>query len=123
MCLPLGERIHVPDIMLLRTVFPDIPIVHYMPTFPTSYDSWLREKLQISLFRRGMYLVNGFIAGSERMKRYLTQSFGIDDDSIFVGPIFYTSEYFAKKNLPPLSTTDHEPHLVCTGSTVQLVSW
>jgi len=107
----------IPDIIFLRSIYPNIPIIHHLPTFPTSQTSWLREKIEIILFKKTMRLVNGIIAASDKMKDFLINEYSLDEQSIMVCPIFYTSEYFAKKKLLPISNDDHEPHLICTGST------
>ena len=107
----------IPDIIFIRTVYPDLPIIHHLPTFPTSQISWLREKIEIFLFRKVVPLVNGFIAASNKMKEFLVNEYGLDERSVLLCPIYYTSEYYAKDRLLPLSGKDGEPHLVCTGST------
>ena len=107
----------IPDIMFLRTIYPNIPIVHYLPTFPTSQTSWLREEIEIFLFRKIVHHVNGFIAASKKMKEFLINKYKLDANSILVCPIFFTAEYFAKEKLLTLSESDGEPHLACTGST------
>jgi hypothetical protein len=106
----------IPDIIFLRTISSRIPIVHYLAAFPTSQTSWLREKIELFLFRKTIRYANGFIAASDKMKNFLMRQYDMDDNSILVCPIYYTSEHFATKRLSPLSDTDHEPHLVCTGS-------
>jgi hypothetical protein len=106
----------IPDIIFLRAVSPNIPIVHYLAAFPTSQTSWLREKIELYLFAMAVRHANGFIAGSDRMKNFLMDRYGLDAGSILVCPIFYTTEYFTKMKLAPLSDIDREPHLVCTGS-------
>lgn len=107
----------IPDIIFLRTISSEIPIVHYLPTFPTSQTSWLREKIEIFLFKKVVQLVNGFMAGSHKMREFLLNEYGLDPRAVIVYPIFFTSEYFAKEKLSTLSDSDGEPHLVCTGST------
>ena len=107
----------IPDIMFLRTIYPNIPLIHYLPTFPTAQTSWLREKIEIFLFRKIVHHVNGFITASKKMKEFLMNKYELDANSVLVCPIFFTTEYFAKEKLKKVSESDGEPHLACTGST------
>ena len=107
----------IPDIIFLRTIYPKLPIIHHLAAFPTSQTSWFREKIEIFLLEKAKNLIQGFIAASDKMKEYLVNEYSLDEQSILVCPIYYTTEYFAKERLLPLSENDHEPHLVCTGST------
>lgn len=107
----------IPDITLLR-VFDDCkPVIHYLPTFPTSQMSWLREWIELLVFQRGRKLFQGFVVGSDAMKTFLSEKMGVNPAAIYVGPLYYTSEYFAKRRLPLLSDVDGEPHLAFTGTT------
>jgi len=107
----------IPDIIFLRTIYPELPIIHHLATFPTSQTSWFREKIEIFLLGKAKHLVQGFVAASNKMKELLVKEYGLREQSILVCPIYYTSEYFAKERLSLLSDKDHESHLVCTGST------
>ena len=93
----------IPDIMFLRTIYPNIPLIHYLPTFPTAQTSWLREKIEIFLFRKIVHHVNGFITASKKMKEFLINKYELDANSVLVCPIFFTTEYFAKDKLKKVS--------------------
>ncbi|HEY9166338.1 MAG TPA: hypothetical protein VIS48_09275 [Candidatus Kryptonia bacterium] len=106
----------IADIRFLRAVDPTVPIVHYLPTFPTSQLSKIRESLELYMFRRNVPSVQGFITGSEPMKSFFTKKFGMNGSSMFVGPIYYASEYFARNRMPLMSDKTGEPHLVFPGT-------
>lgn len=106
----------IPDIRYVRQVYPDIPIIHNVPTFPTSQTSWLRELIEMTIFKRILPKVQGYVVGSEAMKAFMVEHFFIANDLMFVGPIYYASQYFAGRRLPLLSNKDNQRHLVFPGT-------
>jgi len=107
-----------PEIAIVRAINSKIPIVHYLPTFPTSEKSILRERVEVFLYNRIVGHINGFILGSKRMEEYFRENYSIATDTpIVIGPLAYSDEYFIRKRTRPILRKDNNPHVIFTGTT------
>lgn len=106
----------LPEIALAKSIAPNIPVILNMETFPTSPSSWMRETLEVEVFKRMAKYLDGLIIPTREMADLIYDlAPATKQRPCWIKPMYYPVEYAPKNSLPRLSEMDGKPHVVFMG--------
>lgn len=106
----------LPEVALAKSVAPELPVVLNMETFPTAAQSGLREGLELKIFKRMHWAIDGLIIPTLEMANIvLNLAPSLKKKPRWVSPFYYPREFAPYARLPKLRDKGSRPHVVFMG--------
>jgi|GEM_PF-2089956 len=106
----------LPEVALVKSVAPELPIILNMETFPTAPEGGLREALEQKMFRRMHWALDGLIIPTAEMAQLVfSLAPSLRKKPYWVSPFYYPKEFAPARALPKLRAKDSRPHVIFAG--------
>ncbi len=106
----------LPEVALVKSVAPELPVILNMETFPTASSGGLREVTERYIFRRMAWAIDGLIIPTDEMASLIFKLVPfLKKKPVYMKPFYYPKEFAPTEFLQKLSARDHRPHVVFMG--------
>ncbi len=106
----------LPEIALVKSIDPDIPVILNMETFPTASSSNIRESAEQRIFKKMAWALDGLIIPTEEMANLVLKLVPtLDKKPHWIKPFYFPKEFAPNKTLPKLRASNHGPSVVFMG--------
>jgi len=106
----------LPEVALVKSIAPELPVILNMETFPTAPSSGLRETIEQQIFKKMAWALDGLIIPTKEMANLVFElALALEKKPFWVTPFYYPKEFAPRHLLPKLRTVDQRPHIVFMG--------
>lgn len=106
----------LPEVALVKSIAPELPVILNMETFPTAPSGGLRETTEQYILKRMAWAIDGLVIPTDEMASLIYKLVpSMEKKPIYTKPFYYPKEFAPTEFLKKLSAIDQRPHVVFMG--------
>lgn len=106
----------LPEVALVKSIAPELPVILNMETFPTAPSRGLRETIEQQIFKKMAWALDGLIIPTNEMANLVFElAPALEKKPFWLTPFYYPKEFAPRQFFPKLRTVDQRSHIVFMG--------